>query len=177
MVTLSRKRRWILVDTVASSQVATAETASAAAANRSRSGLFSISPSPSSLNQTASSASGSAATRARTKDTPISAGSYRNPSRQSRHIEASAGGSRSGSAAAGSGEDIEGHLFLALLRRPGGESPRLQREHRPVPAAQPHQLVVAARLDHGSVLHDHDPVDMADRGEPVRDQDRRARPG
>jgi len=75
MVTLSRKRRWILVDTVASSQVATAETASAAAANRSRSGLFSIRPSPSSLNQTASSASGSAATRARTKATPISAGS------------------------------------------------------------------------------------------------------
>src|SRR5215467_7168810 len=144
MVTLSLKRRCSLVDTVWSSQVATAETARAMTANRTRPGLWSISPSPSSLNQTASSASGSAATRARTKDTPISAGSYRNPSRQSRHIDASDGGSRSGSAAAGSGEDIEGHLFLALLRRSAGESPRLQREHRPVPAARSHQLIVAS---------------------------------
>ncbi len=36
MVTLSRKRRWIRVDTVESSQVAAAETASAMTANRSR---------------------------------------------------------------------------------------------------------------------------------------------
>ena len=96
IVTLSLNLRWILVDTVASSQVATVETARAATANRSRPGLCSSSPSPSSSNQTASSASGSAATRARTKATPISAGSYRKPRRHSRHIEESAGGSLSG---------------------------------------------------------------------------------
>src|SRR5262249_10792636 len=190
MVTLSRKRRWILVDTVASSQVATADTASATAANQSRPGLCWISPSPSSVNQTASSASGNAAARARTNDTPISAGSQRKPRGPSRPMAASAGGSRSGGSAGaravswpgpgdpagstGSGEDIEGDLLLAFLGRALGEPLRLQREHRPVPAAQPHQLLVAAELDDGPVFHDRDPVDVADRGEAVRDQDRRA---
>ena len=75
IVTLSLKRRWILVDTVCSSQVATTETAIAAIANHSRPGLFSSRPLPSSVNQTASSASGSAAASARTKAVPISAGS------------------------------------------------------------------------------------------------------
>src|SRR5215469_3117117 len=170
MVTLSRKRRCSLADMVWSSQVATAETASATAANRSRPGLWSISPWPSSANQNASSASGSAATSVRAKETPISAGSNWKPRRHSRHIDESAGGSRSSS-----GEDIEGHLFLAFLGRALGEPLRLQREHRPVAAAQFHQLVVAAELDDGPVLHDRDPVDVPDRGEPVRDEDRRDR--
>src|SRR6185437_10050595 len=178
IVTLSRKRRCIRVDTVESSQVATAETASAMTANRSRPAWCSSSPSPSSLNQTASSASGTAATRASTKATPISVGSYRKPSKHSRHIDRSAGGSGStGSRPAASGEDIEGHLLLAFLGGPGGEPLRLQREHPPVPSAQRHQLLVAAKLDNGAVGDDRDPVDVPDGVEPVRDEDRRARPG
>ena len=75
IVTLSRKRRCTLVDTVCSSQVPTAETASATTAKRSRPALCSSSPLPSSSNQTASSASGSAATSARMNATPMSVGS------------------------------------------------------------------------------------------------------
>src|SRR5215472_8246205 len=68
---------------------------------------------------------------------------------------------------AGSGEDIEGDLLLAFLGRALGEPFRLQREHRPVPAAQPHQLLVAAELDDGPAFDDRDPVDVPDRGEAV----------
>src|SRR5215469_5424098 len=151
IVTLSRKRRCTLVETVCSSQVATAETASAMTAKRSRPAFCSIRPSPSSLSQTASSASGSADTKASTNETPMSEGSQRKPSRHSRHIEDSAGGSLSGTAAGGtavSGEDIETQLFLAFLRRAGCEPLRLQGEHRPVTTALRHQLVVTAQLEY-----------------------------
>src|SRR5215469_4587517 len=155
IVTLSRNRRCIRADTVASSQLATAETASALTAKRSSPGLCSSSPSPSSLNQTASSASGTAATRASVKDTPISAGSYRKPSRHSRHIDRNAGGSLP--TASWSGEDIEGHLLFPFLRRPGGEPLGLEREHPPVPAAQCQKLVMAAELHDGAVGDHRDP--------------------
>src|SRR5262249_24838086 len=154
--------------------------------------------------------------------TPVSAGWEGTPRRHSRHIEESAGGSRSGGSAgaaaasradgspgaagaswaegppgaaaasraegspgggagscaegspgglagswadgspgggAVSGEDIEGRLLLAFLGRALGEPLRLQGEHRPVAAAQPHQLLVAAVLDDRPALHDRDPVD------------------
>ena len=60
---------------------------------------------------------------------PISAGSYLKPSRHSRHIDRTAGGSGPTAPApvpAGSGEDIEGHLFLAFLGCTRGEPFRLE---------------------------------------------------
>src|ERR1700688_1350524 len=64
----------------------------------------------------------------------------------------------------------------ALRSRLGGvtamaEARRLQLEHRPVAAAEGHQLVVGAELDHPAVLEHADAIGMAHRREAVRDED------
>src|SRR5215470_11600266 len=50
------------------------------------------------------------------------------------------------------------------------EARGLQLEHRAVAAAQRHQLVVTAELDHPAVLQDADAIRVAHRGETMRDQ-------
>src|SRR6266568_1732668 len=156
MVTLSRNRRCTRVLTVRRNQVAAAEPASPKAA-------------PSRVSQTAMSASGNAASRESTKAASNRPGSCRYPRRHSRHIDERAGGRSSALC-----EDIVLHLLLALDDR---ERLGLQVEHLPVPAAERHQLVVRAQLDDLAPLDHADPVGMPHRGEPVRDEDRRAVPG
>ena len=56
-----------------------------------------------------------------------------------------------------------------------GECPRLALEQRPIRASDVHQFVVSAVLGDVAVFEDNDAVGMADRGEAVRDQDRRDR--
>ena len=56
------------------------------------------------------------------------------------------------------------------------EALRLQIEHRPVAAAERHQLVVRAELDDAAVLEHADAIGVADGREAVRDQDRGAVP-
>src|SRR5947208_496295 len=80
-------------------------------------------------------------------------------------MEESAGGS--GSMAAGrSGEDVIG--FALLFRNV--EALRLQVKHGAVAAAERHQLVMGAELDHAAVLEHADAVGMAHGGKAMRDQ-------
>src|SRR5262252_9486537 len=92
IVTLSRNFRWTRVLTVRRNQVPAAEMPSAIAVRRTCAALPAARPSAISLNQSASSASGTAAMSASPNDHVMSVGSYRNPSRQSRHIEGSDAG-------------------------------------------------------------------------------------
>ena len=105
IVTLSRNRRWIRVDTVRRNHVATADTQRPKAARRTSASSPSTTPSPSSASQSARSASGSAASSADTRANAMSRGSCWYPSLHRRHIERSAGGSPP--VAAGSAERIE----------------------------------------------------------------------
>src|SRR5690606_21325020 len=50
---------------------------------------------------------------------------------------------------------------------------RLQLEHPLIAAAGRHELIVGAELDHSAAFEYADPVGVANRGEPMRDQDRR----
>ena len=61
--------------------------------------------------------------------------------------------------------------------RAGEASAERRGQHRPVTASECHQLGVCAELDDLSVLEHADAVRLADGGEPVRDQDRRALTG
>src|SRR5262249_6155105 len=97
---------------------------------------------------------------------------WRYPSLHSRHIDESIGGSSSrtrGRATDASGEDV---IHLAFFVRLDVEALRLQLEHRAIAAAERHQLVVRAELDHAAVFEDADPVRVAHRREAMRDQDR-----
>src|SRR3954464_14003806 len=169
-VTLSRKRRCTRVLTVRRNQVAVAEMPGPSAETRTRRGRCASTPSPSSLSHTASSASGSADTSDNAKATSISAGSCRYPSLHSRHIDDSAGGR---SSCGRSGEDV---ILLALLVLGGVEPLRLQIEHRLIPSAERHQLVVRAELDDASLLEDADAIGLPHGGKAMRDQDRRRVP-
>src|SRR5580704_11846469 len=71
-----------------------------------------------------------------------------------------------------SGEDVKGHPLLAFR----DETLRLQVEHRAIPAAPGHELVVGAELDHAAVLEHADSIREADGGEAVRDENGRALP-
>src|SRR4029453_2025200 len=130
--------------------VAAAETPRPIAAARTSRGLFPRMPRPRNISQRASNASGSAASCDSTNAVSISLGSGRYPSLHSRHIEVIAGGSSSPEARTPrSGEDVIGRFLLTLA---GRESLRLQIEHRPVAAAEVHQLVMGSQLDHPPVL-------------------------
>lgn len=63
---------------------------------------------------------------------------------------------------------------IELLRLGSHEPGGLQVEHALVAAAQRHQLLVGAKLDHPAVLQHADSIRLADGGEAVRDQDRGA---
>src|SRR5205814_8719129 len=71
-------------------------------------------------------------------------------------------------------EDIENHLLFAFLGASGHESLRLEIEHGEVATALGHELVVRSELDDPAVFEHADPICMAHRREPMRDQDRRA---
>src|SRR4030095_10463878 len=164
IVTLSRNLRWTRVLTVRRNHVPAAETPRAMDVRRSRVELPAASASAISLNQRASSASGTAAI----KDSPnahvMSVGSYRNPSRQSRHIDGSDAGRSSFL-----GEDVMRH---ALLVGRLAEALRLQVEHRAIPATQRHELIVAPKLDDPAVLQHADAVGEPNGRESMRDQNR-----
>src|SRR5581483_12314533 len=82
----------------------------------------------------------------------------------------SAGGRPSALGARRGSEDV---IRLALPAF-SAEALRLQVEHRAVASAERHELVVRAELDHAPLLEHADAIRMADGGEPVRNQDRRA---
>src|SRR5713226_512813 len=133
-------------------------------------------PSLSSLSHSASNESGSAESRDSTNATNMRLGSKRKPNLSNRHIEGSAGG-RSSTLRAGrlvrpllSDEDVIHHTLLFA----SSEALRLQVEHGPVATAQLDQLVVGTELDDLAVLQHTDAVRVADRGEAVRDEYRRA---
>src|SRR5713226_7318999 len=75
-----------------------------------------------------------------------------------------------GAPRARSGEDVKGHSLLAF----DDEALCLQVEHRAIPAAFGHELVVGAELDHTAVLEHADSIRQADGGEAVRDENRGA---
>src|SRR4051812_14524470 len=177
IVTRSRKRRCTRVDTVRRNHVATPERPIAMAAKSTRPRSCSSTPLPRSVSHTATSASGNAASSDRAKATTMSAGSRRYPSLHSRHMEDSAGGRSSTVSALASREDIEGHLLLAFERLSRDEPFRLHGEHRVVAPGGGHELVVRSQFDHPPVLEDTDAVGVADRGEAMGDQDRRALAG
>src|SRR5439155_23124511 len=168
IVTLSRNRRCTRVLTVRKNQVAAADTASPTAAPYTSPVLRSRTPLPRSISHKARSASGSAASCDSANAAAIRRGSCRYPSLQRRHIDDSAGGSGS-IVRSTSGEDVI-RPSLFLLRH--GEALRLQVEHRPVPAAERHQLVVRAELDDAAVLEHADAVGVANGGEATLDQNR-----
>src|SRR3954469_4064326 len=160
IVTRSRKRRVTRVETRRSSQVPTTDSASAIAVRRSFRPAPAATASARSLNQSARSASGTAASNASVIDHTIIRGSYRSPSRQSRHIDDHAGGSSSD-------EDVMGHPFLVFRL---AEALRLEIEHRPIPTMSRHQLVVGPQLDHSPLLEHADPIRQPHGREAVRDE-------
>src|SRR5215210_7017824 len=166
IVTLSRKRRCTRTLTVRSNHVAVAEIPSASAAMRTILPSCPSTPLPSSASHQAINASGSAASNASTNAASMRPGSWRYPSLHSRHMDGNAGGRPSG-------EDVIDDSLLVLRREALG----LEIEHRPVAAAERHQLLMGAELDHPAVLQHTDAVGMAHRREAVRDEDGRAVPG
>src|SRR5262245_8315317 len=172
IVTLSRNRRCTRVLTVRRNHVAVADTARPIAEPTTRPDRCSTTPLPRSISQSASSASGSAASCERTKAATIIRGSWRYPSMHSRHIDDSVGG-RGSSWSRRSGENVIRRSLLVIRER---EPPRLQIEHRTVASVERDQLVVRPELDDAAALEDADAIGMANRGEAMRDQDRRARP-
>src|SRR5438105_12192022 len=70
------------------------------------------------------------------------------------------------------GEGFVHHPLLGLVEPPG-----LELEHRPVAAAERHQLVVRAQLDDAAALQHADAVGVAYGREPVRDEERRRAAG
>src|SRR5215210_5113274 len=177
IVTLSRKRRCTRTLTVRSNHVAVAEIPSASAAMRTILPSCPSTPLPSSASHQAINASGNAASNTRTNAASMRPGSWRYPSLHSRHMDGSAGGKPSPCATAPwrelSGEDVIDGSLLVLRREALG----LEIEHRPVAAAERHQLLMGAELDHPAVLQHTDAVGMAHRREAVRDEDGRAVPG
>src|ERR1700675_2360658 len=170
MVTLSRKRRCRRVLTVRRNHVAAVDTPSPIAAPCTMPVLCSRTPLPSSISHKASSASGSAASCESTNATTIKRGSWRYPSLHSRHIDDSAGGSGS-IARSRLREDV---IRRALLFVRNAETLRLQIEHGPVAPRERHEFLMRAVLDDPAVLEHADTIGVADRGEPMRDQDGRA---
>src|SRR6267378_2857455 len=167
IVTLSRKRRCTRVLTVRRNQVAAVETPRPIAAPRIRPGRCSRTPRPNSISHNASRASGSAASCDSPNAASMRRGSWRYPSLHSRHIEDNAGGSGSIiPTLSRSGEDVIGCALLVG----DVETLGLHVEHGPVAPAQRHQLVMRAQLDDPAMFEDANPVGMADRGEPMRDQ-------
>jgi hypothetical protein len=69
-------------------------------------------------------------------------------------------------------EDVIGNALLFGIC----EALRLQIEHRPIAAAERHQLVVRAKLDHPAVFQHADPVGVANRLKAMRDQNGCAMP-
>src|SRR6185295_9110140 len=153
--------------------VAAAEMPRPMAEPRTSPGECSTIPLPSSISHRASSASGSTASCESPNAATISRGSCRYPSLHNRHIEEIAGGSGSIPCSAGFlGEDVisDSLLFRRL------EPLCLQIEHGSIAAAQRHQLVVRAELDHTSLFQDANSVGLTDSGKAMRNQDSSAMP-
>src|SRR5689334_15092614 len=115
-----------------------------------------------SLNQSASRASGTADASDNTNAHVIMLGSYWRPSRHSRHIDDHAGGSSSG-------EDVMRHPHVLVCF---AEALGLEIEHRVIPAALCHELVVCPELHDLAVLEHADAIGETHGGEAVRDENR-----
>src|SRR5690606_13351524 len=165
IVTLSRKRRCTRAETVRRNQVPALDAASPSAATTTAVRSPSTTPRPRRAIHSATRASGRASSTAMPTAAAMRRGSWRKPSRHSRHI-AGSGRGRSvawrAAARASSGEDIERHPLLVL--RDGDalrEALGLEVEHRGVAPAGGQELVVGPELDDPTALDDGDAVGLA----------------